>query len=180
MSEKQMLLGELRAELERWEALLDAIGEAGLERADLPEGLSIRDVLGHLRAWQQVSIARLEAARAGGEPALPDWLMGVDPESEADLELFNARIHEIYREQPVQTVRQLWGDGFRHLLELAAEIPEGALADAERHPWLNGYALRDVLVGTLEHHRTDHREPLQAWLRAQGDGGGRRGLGGFL
>lgn len=166
MSDTHTVLAELREEFEHWEALVGAVGEARGEQTELPGGLSLKDLLGHLRAWQQVSLARLEAAVHDGEPAMPDWLMGADAESEEDIELFNARIHEIYREQPWQTVHQLWRDGFLQLLDLAAVIPAAQLDDKQRYPWLNGYALRDVLTGTLEHHRVDHREPLEAWQRS--------------
>jgi hypothetical protein len=158
MNDKQQILGALTAELNRWEELL-----AGLDEAQLihprSSGLSIKDVLGHLHAWQQLTIARLEAAQRGREPIMPDWVTGPDPDAEEDLETFNANIHATYRQQPWPRVYEAWQEGFRRLLRLAEERPEDDLLDAAKYPWLNGYALSDVLQGSYEHH-VEHR----AWL----------------
>jgi len=167
MDKKQQILTALREELSRWENMLSDLSEEQIVNRQLPSDLSIKDVIGHLRAWQQVSIARLEAAQHNHEPAYPDWLAGLDPESEEHIEQFNARIHEIYRQQPWSQVHQEWQDGFLRLLELSEAIPEKDLFDTEKYPWLKGYALVDVLQGTHEHHHIDHLEPILAWFHQQ-------------
>ena len=70
-----------------------------LTAPQLPSNWAVKDVIAHLRAWQQVSIARLEAALNNGEPEFPDWLAGLQPESEEHLEQFNVRIYEANRDQ---------------------------------------------------------------------------------
>jgi hypothetical protein len=167
MSGKQEILAGLKEEYERWEELLANLSEAQIIASQLPSNLSIKDVIGHLRAWQQVTIARLEAAQFNREPEYPAWLAGLDPESEIHLEEFNARIHDIYREQPWSSVRRDWRDGFQRVLELGETIPEKDLLDAGRYPWLEGYPLSAVLTGTYEHHHEDHLEPLLDWLNQQ-------------
>lgn len=165
MNEKKQILGMLKEEFERWEALLAGLSEEQITARQLPAGLSIKDVIGHLRAWQQVSIARLEAAQRNQEPVFPDWLAGLDAESEDELDQFNARIHETYREQPWSHVHQLWKDGYLRFLELGEAIPENELMDAEKYEWLKGYNLYAVLHGSYEHHHVDHLGPLLAWIR---------------
>jgi hypothetical protein len=54
-------------------------------------------------------------------------------------------------------------------MQLAEQIPDEALMDPARYPWLKGYALFAVLQGLYEHHHVDHFEPLLAWLREQED-----------
>jgi len=73
MSEKQQILAALREEFERWEALLAGLSEAQITAPQLDDGWSIKDVIAHLRAWQQRSIARVEAALSDREPDYPDW-----------------------------------------------------------------------------------------------------------
>jgi len=158
MSDKEQTLTLLTDEFNHWQALLAPLTEAELITPD-PSGLSIKDVVGHLRAWQQLSIARLEAARSGREPVMPDWVTGPDPDAEEDLEQFNATIHETYRQQPWLRVHEAWRAGFLRLLQLAEELPESDLLDAKKYPWLNGYALIDILQGSYDHH-TEHRESL--------------------
>jgi hypothetical protein len=169
MSDKQQHLTQLTTVFNRWEALLSRLSEEELTAPQLPEQLSIKDVIGHLRAWQQVSIARMAAAQRNQEPVMPGWLAGLDPESEEDREQFNATIYATYQHQPWSQVHGVWRDGFLRFLKLAEELPEADLVDTKKYPWLNGYALVDVLQGSYEHHLVDHLEPLLAWLSAHGE-----------
>jgi hypothetical protein len=163
MNNRDEILRLLKAEFDRWEELLAIPGEEQIMASRLLNGWSIKDLLAHLMAWQQVSIARLEAARLDKEPVLPAWLAGSDPETD-EVDQVNARIYETYREQPWPRVYRGWRDGFLRFLELGEEIPEDDLLDAEKYPWLKGYALLAVLQGSYEHHHVDHLESLQAWV----------------
>lgn len=164
MPDKQQLLAALRAEYARWQALLDGLS-AAQAAGPLPDGLSVKDVIGHLHAWQQISVARLEAAREDREPVYPAWLGGLEPDLEENLERINATIHAMYAAEPWPVVHELWLADFGRLLDLAAAIPENGLFDTERYPWLRGYALADVLQGTYEHHHDDHYPSLAAGLK---------------
>jgi hypothetical protein len=158
MDDKTRALSALRAIFDGWKELTGRLLEPEATVA-LADGLSVKEVVGHLYAWQLLSIARLEAARAGGEPALPDWVAGGDPDSEADLEAYNARIRAQYGRRPWDETRRAWRDGFLRLLALAEAIPAEDLTDRGRYPWLNGYAPIDVLWGTHGHHQ-EHLEGL--------------------
>lgn len=167
MNSKQEILTKLKEEFNRWEELLADLSEEQIIAPHLPSNFSIKDVIAHLRAWQQVTVARLEAALLDREPEFPMWLAGLDPESESYLDQFNARIYEIYHEQPWSSVRRDWRNGFLRVLELGGAIPEKDLLDAGRYSWLEGHPLCLVLTGTYEHHHDDHLEPLLDWLNQQ-------------
>lgn len=168
MPDKKQLLATLRAEYERWQGLLASLDDTQLTSRTLPAGLSIKDVVGHLHAWQQISLARLEAAGADREPVFPAWLNDLEPDAEENLEQINAAIHATWRDQPWPLVYGAWRTGFLRLLDLGAGIPESDLFDTRRYAWLDGYSLADVLQGSYEHHREEHYEPLMAWLREHG------------
>jgi hypothetical protein len=168
MNDKKQILMMLKEEFHRWEELLASLSEEEIIAPHLSSNFSIKDVMAHLRAWQQVSIARLEAAQLNQEPMLPNWLAGLDPESEEDREQFNARIYETYRQQPWSQVHQEWREGFLRFLKLGEEISEIDLLDTAKYPWLKGYALFAVLQGSYEHHHDDHLEPLLVWFHQPG------------
>jgi hypothetical protein len=169
MPDKEQLLAMLRAEYERWQTLLGSLDETQITSRTLPADLSIKDVVGHLHAWQQISLARLDAAIAGREPVLPSWLGGLEPDAEENLEQINAAIHAAWRDQPWPLVYGAWRTGFLRLLDLGAAIPESDLFDTRRYAWLDGYALADVLHGSYDHHHEEHYKPLAAWLRENGE-----------
>ena len=160
---KEEMLDDLQAEFDRWVALLAGLDDEQITARQLPADLSIKDVIAHLWAWQQISIARLEAASQGRDPVFP-WPENFDPEAD-DVEPANAWIHQANLEKPWQQVYADWKAGYQHLLELARAIPPADLMQQGKYPWLDGYSLYDVLDGTYDHHHREHLAPLLAWLR---------------
>jgi hypothetical protein len=161
MKDKPSLLEALRAELDRWEELLAGMSESEITAPHLPSVWSTKDVIAHLMAWQQVSIARLEAALLDKDQEFPGWLEGTDP-FEADTaenrDDFNNRIYEAYRQQSWPSVHRAWRDGFRRFLELGDAIPEDQMMDTKKYSWLRGYPLSSVLEGSYEHHHEHFME----------------------
>lgn len=160
MTSKDELLAALRAEFRRWDERLARMSEAQATAPGLSGDLSIKDQLAHLMAWQQVSVARLEAARQGGEPIFPAWLAGADPESDDEIDQINARIAQAYQGWPWPEVYQAWRAGFQQFLQLGEGFAEPDLFAAGRYAWLRGYALADVLQGSCEHHQ-EHYETIE-------------------
>jgi hypothetical protein len=157
MESKEELLTQLTDVYTRWEEKLASLTEDEIITRHLPSNLSIKDVIGHLRAWQQRSIARLEAALNGKEPLYPAWSAGMTPSSEDNVDRYNAIIHEAYLHQPWSKVHAEWSEGFLRFLELAKAIDEDALFEMGRYSWLPEYPLAAVLKGSLEHHE-EHLE----------------------
>lgn len=167
MPNKQQLLDDLHAEYERWQALLVRLDETQITSSTQSDGHSVKDVIGHLHAWQQISVARLQAVLEEREPVYPAWLGGREPDAEENLEWINATIHAMFEAEPWPVMDEKWGAGYARLLDLAAAIPQADLLDAQRYVWLGGYAPAAVLEGTYEHH-DEHYTPLLAALRELG------------
>jgi len=159
MENKEELLTQLTDLYNRWEETLAGFSEEQIVTRRPLADLSIKDVIGHLRAWQQRSIARLEAALNGKEPILPEWSAGMTPQSEDKVEQYNAVIHQIYLDQPWSRVHGDWSAGYLHFLELAKGVDEDALFETGMYSWLPDYPLAAVLKGSLEHHQ-EHLETL--------------------
>ena len=168
MSEQQKLLEMMKAEFDRWEALLGGLSEAQILAPYLPAHLSIKDVMGHLRAWQSRSIARVEGAQRDREPEFPPWPAELHPDSEDNLDAVNAWIYETYRDQPWSSVHRDWRNGFLCLMELGASIPEADMIAPNRYTWMHGQPLALVYQSSYEHHHDEHYGPLSAWLRDHG------------
>jgi hypothetical protein len=165
MNDKTQIITMLREEFNRWEELLASISEEQIITPHLPANLSIKDVVAHLWAWQQLSIARLEAALLDRGPEFSMWPTKFDPEAESDVDQINAWIYETYHKQPWSKVYRNWREGFLRFLELAEKISEKDLLDAGKFPWLEGQPLSLVLLGSYEHHHEDHLEPLLTHIR---------------
>jgi hypothetical protein len=163
MNMKDHILAALQEQFKHWEALLASLSETQRTTAQHPSELSTKDIIAHLMAWQQRSIARLEAANSNREPQFPQWTLAADPDSEGNTDIANARIYETYRDQPWEIVHQSWQAGFQKFLDLGNAISERDLLDSNRYPWLEGHPLAFVLIASYDHHQ-EHYEKLLAWL----------------
>jgi hypothetical protein len=167
MHDKQHILAMLREEFERWEDMLASLSEAQITSPQLRENWSIKDVIAHLRAWQQRSIARLEAALHNHEPAYPAWPAQFDPEAEGQPHDLNAWLYEQNRGQPWSAVHRNWREGFLQYIDLAAAIPEKDLLDPGGYAWMEGHPLAAGLQASYEHHQehADFLAPVLTQLR---------------
>lgn len=164
MNMKEHILAALREQFTRWEELLASMRDEQLTVPHLPSHWSTKDVLVHLWAWQQRSIARLEAALSDREPKFPKWLPEVDPDLEGNTDQINAWIYTTYHEQPWSKVHQNWREGFLRFLELGEGISEKDLLDAGRYPWLDGHPLAFIFLASYDHHQ-EHLEKLLIGLQ---------------
>ena len=168
MNMKEHLLTALKEQLNRWEELLDHLSNNQINVLLVPSNWSTKDVLSHLRAWQQRSIARLEAALFDREPIFPKWLPALDPDSEVSTDQINAWIYETHRDESWVTVRQNWKDGFSRLLELGERISERDMMDESRYTWMEIRPLALIFISTYDHHQ-EHFDKLLAWLKEHGE-----------
>lgn len=156
---KTHMLAALREEFDHWERVLANLSAEQIHVVPAPGEFSLKDEIVHLWAWQQRSIARLQAGQTNTEPDMPSWLSGVSPELEENTDAVNGWIYDTYKDHPWSEVYVMWRSGFLQLMDLAETLSEPALLDSSRFAWLNGYSLADVLLGTYDHHQ-EHLDGL--------------------
>lgn len=164
MNMKDHILSALREQFEQWELMLSGMSEKQIAAPLLPSDWSTRDVLAHLMAWQQRSIARMEAAILEQEPVFPGWLPEFDPENEASTDAINAWLYEAHSQGTWLQIYQDWRKGFLRFLELGEAISEKDLLDSSRFSWLSGFPLAFILVASYDHHQ-EHYVKLLDWLQ---------------
>lgn len=160
MSMKRHILTALHEQYNQWEAMFTSMSDTQITKQP-STGMSIKETVAHLYAWQQRSVARLEAATVDLAPVFPDWPADLDAEAESATDQVNAWIAETYRGRSWADMHQDWGAGYLHLLELAEAMPEKDLLDSSRYPWMEGRPLVLVLLGTYDHHQ-EHMEELSS------------------
>ncbi|MEO6457497.1 MAG: ClbS/DfsB family four-helix bundle protein [Chloroflexia bacterium] len=164
MNDKEQLIAQLRDVLNRWEEVLEGMSEEQITVPQPSSGWSIKDDLIHLWGWQQVSVARMEAALHGKEPEYPNLaeMAGPDPEG-GNVDRANAWLHETNRGKPWSSVYGDWKAQFLRFLDLSEQVPESDLLPIGKYTWLEHYPLSAVLIGSYEHH-VEHLEELLAQL----------------
>ena len=160
MSEKTEKINTMKAEFRLWLELLSGITAEEAAEPNRIGVMSIKDLLGHLTAWQQITAARLEAALEDRDPDFSEWPPEFsDPDTEELLDQINAWIYETHRSKTWDKSVAEWRIRFERLIKLAEAVPEEDLEKENKYPWIAGYPLSAVLVGTTNHHR-EHREEL--------------------
>lgn len=164
MRMKEHILAALQEQFDSWEELLATLNEEQLTTPHFDFDWSIKDVIAHLWAWQQISIARVEAGALEREPEFPKWITELGEDWEEDADRVNALTFETSHAKPWPEVYQNWKNGFLRFLELGDKIMERDLLDGDRYPWLKGYSLAFILVASYDHHQ-EHFEKLIDWLQ---------------
>lgn len=167
MNMKEHIRTALREQFNSWEKFLAGLSHEEILTPLRPSDWTIKDVLVHLWAWQQRSIARFEAALSGREPEYPNWPTGRDPDAEGVTDRTNAWIYETYREQPWSKTYQNWREGFLRFLEISEGVSERDLLDGSRYSWMQGYPLASTLIASYDHHQ-EHFEQLLEWMQEHG------------
>lgn len=67
---------------------------------------SIKDVVAHLWAWQQISIARIEGGLHNHKPEYPKWIVDSIDNWEEDSDRVNALTFERYHRKPWTEIYQ--------------------------------------------------------------------------
>jgi len=164
MDNKGQILTGLIKIFNRWRVLLSSLSEKQITTPLLPSSWTVKDVVAHMWAWQQASVARAEAALNDKEPKYPEWWQINGPDPEKDLDRTNAWIYEANRDKPWQGVYAEWKRQFQRFLELTEHIPEKDLFEHGRYAWMGSYTLSRSPIASLEHHE-EHIDTLLSWLR---------------
>ncbi len=165
MNLKDHILLALREQFERWDALLNSLSVVQITAPRFAENWSIQDVLTHLWGWQQISLARVEAAAQQREPQYPDWLVAQREDWEEDANQTNAVMYARFHDTAWPDLYQRWRSGFLQLLEAGRPIEERDWLDDGRYPWLKGFPLVLIYLASYDHHQ-EHLEKVQAALKA--------------
>ena len=168
MNMKAHILAALREEFDSWEEMLASMDERQITTPHFDFDWSIKDVMAHLWAWQQISITRMESGVLDREPEIPKWIVSLGEDWEEDANRVNALTFETNHEKPWSEIYQNWREGFLRFLESGEPISEKDLLDGDRYSWLKGYSLAFILVASYDHHQ-EHLEKLLDWLHQHGN-----------
>ncbi len=167
METKTDITARLQRVFNQWQELIASLTEEQITAPLLPDNWTIKDIVAHMWAWQQATVARAEAALLGANPDYPDWWQIMGPDPNEDVDRTNAYLYQLNREKPWHRVYTDWNSQFSRFLELSRQIPENDLFEAGKFAWMGSYALVASSLGTLDHHE-EHLEAVSTWLKEHG------------
>ncbi len=114
------------------------------------------DLAGHLLAWRNRTIARLEAAARGEADPITD-----EPDGEDEVDAMNVTMHEADAGRPPAELVDAYTESYDRLIRALDALPESMLTDPEALPFVGG-ALIDVAFAV--HLHEEHAPDVRAWL----------------
>jgi hypothetical protein len=158
---KGQVLAAIEREREAWEALLVAVGEARMLEPGAMGDWTFKDLVAHLTGWRARSLRRLEAAANGQPEPPPPW-----PADRVTDDEINAWIHERNQDRLLGQVVGESRESYARLAEIVQMLPDDALTDPDRFPWLEGEALGPAIVSGdyFGHLHEEHEPDIRRWL----------------
>ncbi len=157
---KAELIKDLEEQNKQWEALLARIGEGRMDDPGVAGHWSIKDIVAHLMSWRRRTVARLQAAARGEQEPPPLWPANLQTDDE-----INAWMYEANHGRSVREVLDDSRQVFQQLLIAINALPEAALMDPRRFPWLEGQPLSAAAL--FSHFHEEHEPGMRAWLARQ-------------
>lgn len=158
------LIASVEESWRRLDAAVEGLDEAALTESGVVGQWSIKDVLGHVTAWDQLAVEYLERWRRGAPAPERDWDSADD---------FNAREADRKQGWPLARIRDEADTARDRLRTLLVGINDDewatpvTLFERERPlgEWVGGALNGDGGPGT---HAAEHAEQIQAWRAARG------------
>jgi uncharacterized protein (TIGR03083 family) len=144
-----------------WRELVAEVGEDRMDEPGPMGDWTFKDLAGHLLAWRERSIARLEAAAEGRPQPAPFWPRGM-----RDDDTINAWIREQSAGRSATELVAAYDDSFDRLADALAALPPATLTDPAALPWLGGASAVDS--DWASHLNEEHLPSVRAWLATRG------------
>ena len=156
---KSELLETVRSEYTHLSNLLTQFNQNQMVQPGVEETWSIKDIVGHITAWEQRLIHWVQEALAGDTPQVAtSW---------DQVHQWNEESYQEKREMPLAHILADFHASHQEALTLISSIPEADLINPHRFPWLKGRPLWQMVSGDTREHYKEHREAITQWLREQ-------------
>ncbi|HVM43922.1 MAG TPA: ClbS/DfsB family four-helix bundle protein [Gemmatimonadales bacterium] len=164
---KRALLEEIARERAALDEALARLGPREKTRPGVTRGgWSVKDVLAHLVAWQQLAVGWYEAGLRGEKPAIP-----APGYTLRDLPRFNLMLYRRHRRRSLRAVEADYAAWHRRVVALIASLPDADLVTLRRWPWTGpSWTLSDYLRASTAAHYLWARKRIRRWWRSQGRG----------
>jgi hypothetical protein len=157
---KAKVLQEIGVERGRLDALLEQLTPRQMtQRGATQAGWSVKDILAHLVAWQQMNLDWYATGLRGEMPDVP---------RRGDIRKVNDRIYRQHRRRSLKAVLADYHTFHQKMQELIEEVPDLDFATLGRLSWTGPtWTLSDCIRWNTSSHYRWACKHIRTWLRAQ-------------
>lgn len=157
---KAQLLEVMQSEHDALDTMLAALTPEQMTSVSVTTQWSIKDVLAHLSAWEQLCLGWYKAGQRGQTPALPaegfNW---------AQIPALNKQIFEAHHARPLAEVQQQYQASYRRIRKTVEALSEEELFTRQLYPWTNKNALGAYFISATSSHYTWARKEVRKCLK---------------
>jgi hypothetical protein len=157
---KAQLLKDIVTERRRLQKSLATCSEEEMIQPGVTGNWSVKDILAHIVAWEQLflswHIAGIQGQTAGRPPA------GM---SQRAIDELNQEIYEKHRDRALEEIRAEFSASYRQMLAAVEEIPEEDMFARGRYRWTGKLTLADYIAGNTCNHYAWAKAQIRKWRK---------------
>lgn len=154
--DKLALLEKIQAGRAGFDALLARFPADGLESSYPPVGWSVKDMLGHITYWENITRQYFHTAANGVRPGVPNL-------TNDDLDRINGEVLRVNQKRPLAEMQADYTQVYQELWPLLAAMPEDEV-DPWWNLWPHSTTPLDWIGYTTYGHYEEHAADLRRWL----------------
>jgi len=169
---KQELLSEIQRERTALDDTLALLTPRQMTRPGVTRGgWSVKDVLAHVVAWQQMNLGWFAAGLRGEKPAMP-----APGYTLRELPRLNAMLYRKHHRRSLRDVVRDYRTWHERVVALIESLPDTDLVTLGRFSWTGpSWTLSDYLRASTAAHYLWARTRIRRWWRTHGTGKTARG-----
>lgn len=158
-SGKTQLLADIKSEHQRLENYLELLLEAEMLKTGVVGDWSVKDLLAHLTAWEQLFLSWYRAGLTNASVRPSPVGMG-----RTAIDEINQSVYADNRDKPLAQVLEEFRASYQQTLAEVESIPEEDIFAQQRFAWTGKHKLADYVTGNTSHHYRWAREKIRQWL----------------
>jgi hypothetical protein len=151
---KVKLLKDIVTERRRLEKNLAALSEEEMIQPGVTGNWSVKDILAHIVAWEELFLNWYRSGIQGHTPERPP--VGL---SQRAIDELNQEIYEKHRDRALEEIKAEFSASYQQVRAAIEEIPEEEMFARGRYGWTGKLTLADYIAGNTSNH--------YAWANAQ-------------
>ncbi|MGE5222205.1 MAG: DinB family protein [Omnitrophica WOR_2 bacterium] len=156
---KSQLLSDIQAERKRLEKSLTALSKEDMLCQDVVGTWSIKDLLAHLAAWEQLFMEWYQAGLRDEHHIISP--VGMSRKAMEDL---NCQIYEKYKASSLEGVLKDFDASYQEILLTIQAIPEEEMFARGYFAWTGRFTLADYIAGNTCNHYAWARRQIRKWV----------------
>jgi predicted transcriptional regulator YdeE len=156
--DKAGLIEFVRQSRERFHRMVEPLSDAQMTAPGVQGAWSVKDIVAHVVAWEELMVRWLENVARGETPDMPAF-------DQASIDRLNEQMYLAHRDEPLAQVMAAFDDGRAPVFESIEAVPEENLLAPCRLGWMKDDPLWHLVGANTFWHYPPHMARITAWLK---------------